>query len=502
MVVAAATAAAVVATTVSRSAVLLAASSAHGADPLADETCSPGFPEDFIWGLGTAAYQIEGGAAALGREPSIWDTFSHTPGKVHDGDTGDVACDHVRLWRGDIELMKSIGLRHYRLSISWSRAMSWDEDSHGMVPNPDGLGFYEDLIRGLVAAGITPYVTLYHWDLPQKLHDELGGWHTPNNGALQAEFVKYASLCFGRYGKWVEMWFTFNEPQTFAVQGYSDGTHAPGMVSSELPYVVAHNVLNTHAAAVAVFRRRYAYLGGRISITLNCDINLPATQSAEDQAAAERANEFWLGWWLEPIVSGDYPKVMREYVGDRLPSFSKEQSLALVQSIDIVALNHYATNLASAVPDGEQGDAYNGWIADQVLRKTSDPSWAQGNSVWLHAYPPGIRLLLRWAALRWAGDLIITENGWSCHSMTYSPLPAVMSASQLAYHRNYTEQLRLAIQVDRLPLRGYFGWSLMDNFEWAEGYSKRFGLFYVDYSTQQRLPKAAARWWNETRRHC
>ena len=475
------------------------------------KTCSNGFPPAFIWGLGTSSYQIEGGWNLTGRQPSIWDTFSHTPGKTSNGDTGDVACDHVRLFRSDVELMRSIGLRHYRFSISWSRVMSWDPVRRRMVANEAGLRFYDALLDALHGAAITPYVTLYHWDLPQALHEHLGGWHTPYNARMHDEFVRYATLCFRRYGQKVRFWATFNEPWTFAVEGYSLGQKAPGCADGARPcsdgdtvYIVGHNVLLAHAAAAAAYRRDFQPAQrGVLSMSLNCEFSMPLTQAAEDAEAAERANEFYLGWWLQPVLSGDYPQVMREYLGDRLPRFTPEQAKSLQAALDVLGLNHYSTHLVRATKADEPGDSWCGWIADQRLISTYGPGWPQAASAWERAYPPGVRLLLNWAAgrhgARWRGDTVITENGWG-HN-TYDAAAAAHDAQGEEYFRNYTEQVRLALVEDGVPVTGYFGWSLMDNFEWNDGYSKRFGLFFVDYATQRRTPKQAVRWWNRTR-HC
>jgi beta-glucosidase len=481
--------------------------------PASSQACSNGFPSTFIWGLGTAAYQIEGGANLTGRQPSIWDVFSHTPGKVYGGDTGDVACDHLHRFREDVGLMHSIGLQHYRFSISWSRVMSYDAAARTMVPNEAGLAWYDELLSALEAHGIEPYVTLYHWDLPMSLHEHLGGWHTPDNARIVEEFVKYADLCFARYGARVRFWFTFNEPWSFTVEGYDSGKSAPGCTpfqpargrcahGSVTPYVVSHNVLVSHAHAVRRFREAYQpKFGGVISITLNCDFSIPASAAAADVAAAERANQFMLGWWLQPLLSGDYPRVMREFVGERLPTFTPEQSRMLVGSADVLAINHYSTKLVSDMSHrAGPVDAYAAWAEDQRVLSTWDPAWPIAESPWLHKYPPGFRSLLAWAASpassreggAWPGAVYVTENGWSCQSM--SAEAAVRDEEQVAYLTDYTEQMRLAMVEDGVDLRGYFGWSLLDNYEWSDGYSKRFGIFFVDYATQQRTPKAAAEW--------
>jgi beta-glucosidase len=475
--------------------------------------CASGYPPDFIWGVGPAAYQIEGAVNETGRTPSIWDVFSHQPARITNGDTGDVADDHVHRWRDDIALMVSMGVRHYRLSISWSRAMRYDESEARMVPNEPGLSFYNALLEGLRSAGITPHLTLYHWDLPLAMHVHKGGWHTPNNHMLIEEFVSYATLCFERFGHLVATWWTFNEPWTFAVAGYSQGNHAPGCAPSvaepgptgcpngdTIPYIVAHNVLNAHAAAVGAYRRRLSTDGqaAPISITLNCEGSLPLDPSSpDDVAASERAYEFWLGWFLQPILTGEYPAVMRDTLGGRLPSFTPAERAALIGSIDVLSLNHYSTRL---VRSDSPGETWCGWAADQRLSATYSTAWRRSGSWWERDYAPGFRDTLRWASKRWDGPVYVTENGWSCN--TASPAAAANDEEQVSYFKAYTSQLADAMNIDGIDVRAYFAWSLYDNFEWADGFSKRFGLVFVDYQTQRRYPKAAARWWNTTRRAC
>ncbi|KAL1519417.1 hypothetical protein AB1Y20_022941 [Prymnesium parvum] len=470
-------------------------------------TCRNGFPSDFIWGLGAASYQVEGGWNLTNRQLSIWDTFSHESGRILNGDTGDVATDTIHRWQTDISLMKQIGLKHYRFSLSWSRMMSWNGQT--MVPNEPGIAWYSAFLNGLLAAGIQAHVTLYHWDLPQALHDHKGGWHTPGNEEMVMEFNKYAALAFDRFGDRVTTWFTFNEPWTFTVSGYSQGNHAPGCAPEQaqgpcvngdvMPYIVSTNVLNAHARAVATFRKKFAFKG-KISITLNCETSIPLTADPADVAAADRAMDFWLGWWLEPILTGQYPQSMRENVGNRLPSFTPQQQKLLVGSIDLIGINHYSTHLVRNVHDGEVGDSFCGWAQDQHVAMSFADDWPRAASSWQRAYAPGIRKLLNWVAQKYKGDILVTENGWSCNSFTAAE--AAQDQEQLNYFAEYTEQVRLALVEDGVPVRGYFGWSLEDNFEWADGYTKRFGLFFVDYATKERTPKAAAVWWKETRSTC
>lgn len=341
------------------------------------------------------------------------------------------------------------------------------------------------------------------------MHDHKGGWHTPKNDQIVQEFAKYATLAFERFGGRVTTWFTFNEPWTFTVSGYSLGLHAPGCAPEQksmpcansdiMPYIVSTNVLNAHALAVWVYRNKFAFTG-RISITLNCEMAIPLTSSDADAAAAERAVQFWLGWWLQPILTGEYPSVMRQNVGDRLPNFTASEQEMLIGSIDLLGMNHYSTHLVRDVKEGERGDSSSGWEADQHVVTSFDEEWPKAASPWQRSYPPGIRLLLNWVAKRYKGEIYVTENGWSCNS--FNVTAAIQDQEQVDYFAKYTEQVRLALVEDGVRVRGYFGWSIFDNFEWADGYSKRFGIFFVDYKTQVRTPKAAAKWWKETRSTC
>lgn len=415
--------------------------------------------------------------------------------------------------------MKSIGLKDYRFSLSWSRVMNWDADLARMVPNEPGIAFYTALIRGLCEANISAHITLFHWDLPQALHELKGGWHTPNNTPMHDEFERYAVLAFERFGPMpnVKTWFTFNEPWTFAVAGYSAGNHAPGCVpfqpgggpcanGATAPYVVSTNVLNAHARAAFAYRSRFKVTqGGRIGITLNCEMALPLTDKAEDAAAARRALDFWLGWWLLPLVVGEYPSTMREAARERLPEFTPKERGLLVGSLDVLGINHYSTHLVRDAAPAEvvhaaSGTPVDGWNADQRVVTSFGADWVAAASPWQKSYPPGIRGLLNWVATKYDGDILVTENGWSCNTFTLEEAKA--DQQEVDYYAGYTEQVRLAMVEDGVPVKGYFGWSLMDNYEWADGYSKRFGLFYVDYATQVRTPKKAALWWNNTRSTC
>ena len=305
------------------------------------------FPATFAFGTATAAYQIEGGVHEGMRGLSIWDAFTHTPGKIRSGETGDVAADHFHRWKEDVKYMAQMRLRYYRFSISWSRVLP---QGYGQV-SEEGLKFYSDLIDELLANGIHPVVTLYHWDLPLTLQLESDGWLSESTASA---FVQYAQLCFKTFGDRVKHWITFNEPQTHAVYGYARGEHAPGrqLRADREPYIAAHYMLLAHAYAVARYRTDFQPTQqGLISIALNSDWREPASDTKADVAAAMRSMEFNLGWFGDPLYAGDYPKSMRSRVGDRLPRFTPEQQRLLINSTDFFALQHYSSNLISQQPE-------------------------------------------------------------------------------------------------------------------------------------------------------
>ena len=322
------------------------------------------FPANFVWGLGTAAYQIEGGWDEGGKGPSIWDTYSGSDGGVPSngmvakGHSGAVACDHFHRWKEDVQLMVSLGLKNYRFSISWPRVMPNGTMAGGV--NEAGVQFYSDLIDELLAHDIQPYVTLYHWDLPQSLQTAaIPGWLDLR---LVEHFGEYAKLCFERFGDRVKFWSTFNEPWTFTVLGYGTGSKAPGGQFAEMstnPYLAGHTVLLAHARAVRLYRKLVkarTISSGAIGISNNCDYREPATAEPDDIAAAQRANIWWLGWFADPIFgeSGDYPIEMRQKLGTRLPSFTAAEKAELKGSADWFGLNHYGSGFAKHAPNGPQ----------------------------------------------------------------------------------------------------------------------------------------------------
>jgi beta-glucosidase len=432
------------------------------------------FPRDFIWGTATSSYQIEGGWLEGGKGLSIWDAFVHTPGKIHGGATGDVTCDHYHRFRDDVKLMADIGLKAYRFSISWPRI----QPAGTGKPNQQGIRFYSELIDTLLDHGIAPWATLYHWDLPLVLHLEGDGWLDP---AIAKHFEAYADICFEYFGDRVKNWITLNEPWVVAMLGYGQGAFAPGRVSTVWPYLAAHNLLRAHAHAVDVYRRRYQpSQGGRIGISNNCDWREPLTDT------------------VDPIYRGDYPEVMRRQVGVRLPRFEAEDHYLIQDSSDFFGLNHYTTNYAARPKPGEttaQDVFSNGGIAeDQDVVLSGDPEWPQTTMGW-NIVPWGCRKLLHWIDDRYnQPEIIITENGASFEDKLVGQ--RVNDSYRIDFLRGYLTACHEAIDAG-VNLTGYFLWTLMDTFEWALGYSRKFGIHHVDFETLQRVPKDSALWYRD-----
>ncbi len=449
------------------------------------------FPKDFIWGTATSSYQIEGAWLEGGKGLSIWDVFSHTSGKIYQGHTGDVACDHYHRFKEDVALMQKMGLKTYRFSIAWARILP---DGKGKV-NQEGIDFYSELIDTLLAHDITPWIALYHWDLPVALQLEDDGWLNPN---ITAYFAKYADICFENFGDRVKSWMTFNEPWVASVLGYGLGAFAPGRTSNSEPYSAAHHMLLAHAKAVEVYRKKYQIKQkGEIGITNNCDWREPLTDSPADKAAAERALEFFLGWFANPIFKGDYPEVMRERLGDRLPQFTEEEKKLVVGSADFFGLNHYTTMYADA-SDGTKNklsaEANGGLLEDQGLNLTADKSWEKTAMGWA-IVPWGLRKLLAWIDEKYDHPKIyITENGCAFDDKKVNG--TVNDVPRIAFYDSYIKECHNAISQG-VNVKAYFAWSFMDNYEWASGYEKRFGLHYVDFETLERTPKASAKWFEK-----
>ncbi|GER43794.1 beta-glucosidase [Striga asiatica] len=456
---------------------------------------------------GVVKMRYEGAVMEAGRGQTIWDTFAHSFGKVIDFSNADVANNQYHLYSEDVQLMKDMGMEAYRFSISWSRIYP---NGTGEI-NQAGIDHYNNLINALLDQGIQPYVTLYHWDLPQSLEDKYNGWLSPQ---IIKDFATYSETCFKAFGDRVKHWITLNEPHTISTQGYDAGLQAPGRCSILLhafcragnsatePYIVAHNLLLSHAAVVDIYKRKYKpKQRGSIGISLDSFWYEPATNSAADVQAAQRAIDFNLGWFLEPLIVGDYPKAMRTRVGSRLPTFSPAQSTQVKGSFDFIGINHYTTWFASENNVDIINVLLNDTLSDSgalilpfVLGK---PIPDKANSVWLYIVPRGIRNLMNYIKQKYGNPLIlITENGMDDgNSLFKSIKDALKDEKRIKYHNDYLTNLLAAINDDGCNVRGYFAWSLLDNWEWAAGYSSRFGLYYVDYKdNMKRYAKDSVKW--------
>jgi len=432
------------------------------------------FPPDFLWGAATASYQIEGGWDEDGKGPSVWDTFSHTPGKVARGDTGDVACDHFHRGRDDIELMRGLGLRAYRFSVSWPRVLP---DGTGAA-NERGLDFYDRLVDGLLAADIVPALTLFHWDLPQALQDR-GGW-----GARETidAFVGYADVVSRRLGDRVPMWITHNEPSVVAVDGHVVGEHAPGLRDPALGLQVAHHLLVSHGQAVPVIRANAP--SAEVGITINVWPQRAATDAPEDVAAAERQYAGEAGWYLDPLYGKGYPADIWALYEERgvAPTVLAGDLAAIATPTDFLGLNYYSRSTVRADPSEEPFGAAG---VDEPGEYT-DVGWL--------VVPDGLHdLLTRVWHDHGPAAIYVTENG-AAFPDEVTPDGAIHDDRRVAYLRGHFLAARRAM-ADGVPLRGYFVWSLLDNFEWAEGYDKRFGIVRVDFDTLERTVKDSGQWY-------
>jgi beta-glucosidase len=431
------------------------------------------FPNDFLWGAATAAYQIEGAAYEDGRGESIWDRFCATPGKVRNGDTGAVACDFYHRYPEDIALMRDLGLDAFRFSIAWPRILP---EGRGRV-NQAGLDFYDRLVDELLANGIQPFPTLYHWDLPQVLED-VGGW--PERATAEA-FVEYVEVVASRLGDRISSWITHNEPWVAAWLGHSLGVHAPGRTNTQDALSAAHHLLLSHGWATEVLRRESP--GSEVGIALALTHTYPATDSEGDRAAAWWADGSFNRWYLDPLYGRGYPADMVEHFAPEGPPVQDGDLEAIAAPTDFLGANYYFRQLVSEDPNGDR----------PILVR--DPNWSFTAMGW-EVYPDGLRDLLTRLRDDYAPPgIYIFENG-----AAYDDLRGhdgdVVDPERQAYFDEHLAAVGDAIEHG-VPVRGYFAWSLLDNFEWAEGYSKRFGLVYVDYPTLERVPKGSFYWYRD-----
>jgi len=433
------------------------------------------FPDTFLWGTATSSYQIEGAVDEEGRGPSIWDTFSHTPGNIQDGRTGDVACDHYHCWQEDVQLMADLGVDSYRFSIAWPRVLP---GGTGPVNEP-GLDFYDRLVDALLGEGITPFVTLYHWDLPQALQDE-GGW--VQRSVVDA-FAEYADVVARRLGDRVTHWITHNEPWVAAFLGHYFGEHAPGIQDLETALQVAHHLLVSHGRAAQALRACGTDM--QVGITLNLSPVRPAHDPSDDEAV-RRADGFQNRWFLDPVYGRGYPDDMRTLYGDRMPEREGGDLNTAAVPTDFLGVNYYRPQWVHPDPDDSVGF---GSLGPEALRKRGYTITEMGWPV----DPSGLHdLLLRLREDYPLESIYVTENGAAFPDALEDG--TLDDPERIAFYDGHLRAAAEAIEAG-VPLDGYFAWSLLDNFEWAFGYTKRFGLVYVDFETQARTPKASAHWY-------
>lgn len=431
------------------------------------------FPEDFAWGAATSAYQIEGAWDEDLKGESIWDRFSHTPGKIANGDTGDIAADHYHRWREDVGLMEELGLKAYRFSMSWPRVLPLGRGA----ANSKGLDFYSRLVNALLEAAIEPLATLYHWDLPQALQDQ-GGW--PARPAAEA-FVEYADLVTRTLGDRVKRWITLNEPFVSAFVGHLQGYHAPGHSDLGEALAAAHHLLLAHGRAVAVIRQNVPR--AQVGIALNLSGQTPASPSAADRAAAWQADGIVNRWFLDPLSARGYPGDIVAHYRHPMDFVEADDLGAIAAPLDFLGVNYYTRTIVRSSHIAGVDNAPRTVLPNRERTEMGWEVYAQG----LYDILCRLHFDYRFPAL------YVTENG-AAYVDEVGPDGSVHDPQRLAYLQEHLQAARRAIDAG-VPLIGYFVWSLLDNFEWTHGYSKRFGLVYVDYPTQRRVLKSSAHWY-------
>lgn len=436
--------------------------------------CAIAFPANFLWGCSTSAYQIEGSPLADGAAPSIWQRFAHTPGRVRDGDTGDVACDHYRRYAEDVALMAGLGLNAYRFSIAWSRVLPQGTGA----ANPAGLAFYDRLTDQLLGRGIEPMATLYHWDLPAAL-DDRGGWLNPD---APKWFGEYAALVFRKLDDRVKLWATVNEPWVVADGGYLQGALAPGHRSLFEAPIVSHHLLCAHGVAVRAYRGEGRH---RIGLVVNLEPKHHASAAPGDIAAAQRADAYMNRQYLDPVFSGRYPQELAEIFAAAWPQWPQADFKLIGEPIDFLGVNYYTRSVVRSDADAWPVRA----SALRQLRATyTETGW--------EVYPQGLLETLLWVKGRYGAlPIYVTENGAAFYDPPRVAGDQLEDPLRVAYLCEHLRAVRAALEQG-VDVRGYFVWSLLDNFEWALGYSKRFGIVHVDFETQRRVPKASARFYS------
>jgi len=430
----------------------------------------PVLKKDFLWGVSSSAYQIEGSVLADGRGRSIWDTFCDTPGKILNGDTGAFGSDSYSRWEEDAELLAELGVGAYRFSLAWPRIQPNGTGS----PNHRGFGYYHRLIEALLARGIQPWITLYHWDLPQALEDK-GGWL---NRDTAFHFTEYAELCFKEFGDKVKHWVTLNEPWCSAFLGYGSGEHAPGKTDTLSSYSAAHHLLLAHGLAVRSFREWVA--GGQVGIVLNPAAPRPATKRPADCLAAELASVERTGLWLDPLYKGSYPTDYLESMQVRMPVLVGD--MAVIRSpVDFVGVNYYNEDAVRAVPvQNAQAGCLSGF---QYV-----PTWQPKTAMKWDVVPDGLCRMLDFMTRHWdIPAMYVTENG-AAFADVVGEHGRIQDVDRIRYLKDHVAALRRC-RDGGVPVHGYFVWTMLDNFEWAHGYDKRFGMVAVDRDSGQRTRK-------------
>uniref|UniRef100_A0ACD5Y8T5 Uncharacterized protein n=1 Tax=Avena sativa TaxID=4498 RepID=A0ACD5Y8T5_AVESA len=463
------------------------------------------FPKDFIFGSSSSAIQYEGAVNLRGK--NIWDTFAHTPGKIADGSNPDTANEFYYRYKEDLKLITDMNMDTFRFSLSWARILPTGTIAGGI--NKAGVDFYNSLINEVLAKGLVPYVTIFHFDTPQALDDKYGSFLSEN---IIKDYVDYAELCFKLFGDRVKFWTTFNEPMIFSAFGYGTGTTAPGRCSpyvskscgagdsSREPYIVGHHILLAHAEAVSLYRAKYqAKQKGQIGITQVSHFFYPYDPASKaDKHAVKRSLDFMLGWFMHPITFGVYPATMRRLVGSRLPEFTKEQSEKLKKSFDFLGINYYTSNYAKAAraPNGLQLQYGTDNWAEQTGVRDGVPIGPLGNVPIFYNYPPGLRSLLVYLKNMYVGNtpIYITENGTDEANNSTIPIKeALKDGKRIMFHYNHLKFVRKAIQ-EGVNVKGYFTWTFMDCFEFGDGFKDRFGLIYIDRATLKRYRKMSSYW--------
>lgn len=463
----------------------------------------------FLFGTASSAYQYEGGYLSDGKGLNNWDVYSHKPGNgIIDGSNADIAVDHYYRYLEDIDLMNSLGVNSYRFSISWARILP--KGRFGKV-NPAGINFYNKLIDALLLKGIKPFVTLTHMDLPQEIEDRYGSWLSPQS---QDDFAYFANICFKYFGDRVKYWVTFNEPNFQVNLGYRTGVYPPSRCSkpfgnctngdSEVePFIAAHNIILSHAAAVHIYRTKYqAKQGGSIGLVLHCTWYEPISNSTIDKLAAERAQAFSINWFLDPVIYGRYPPEMQNILGSILPAFSTTEQENLKKGVDFIGVNHYTSYyvqdcLFSKCEPGPGTSKTEGFFKTSS-QQNGIPIGEPTELVWLNNYPLGMEKIVTYLKERFHNiPMIITENGYGDMRKANSTTEELLhDVKRMEYMVGYLDALSTAIRKGA-DVRGYFAWSLLDDFEWNYGYMAQFGLHHVDFKTLRRSPKSSATWYKK-----